>query len=435
MPNKLFLRPKQALQTSEPVFEWALYDLNHRQMKYGAQDSLESIDQTLMQNGIENTELVFLWPSNAAFSTKISLPGNQTRFIQQALPFAVEEQLAQDVDKVHIVLGEKNSKGEFFVINIDRDLFSFYFDLVNDVLPSCHLNGFYLDSGLLPINEESLVICISKEITLIKNKDLRSIRTSTENLLPYLDTLFLGEIEEEPNVNEPFSMMVYIEESAQESATMLIAQIEQYPNVTIEKEVIQLSEFELICQNQLQRGAKALNLCQGDFKVNSESNSLWRKWRAVALIAGIGFLLQLGVFIGKGMHYEQKAQLIGSQALAEYQKIVPNSKRLTVAKLPRIIKGKLNQKNVGQSVDLDFLALLGDIGFQYQQSQDKQKLKFNSVNYNQQRGELLIEMRAESYDQLERLQKSMVNAGLTAKISSAVQEKEYFRGRISVSGS
>jgi general secretion pathway protein L len=435
MPNKIFLRPKQASQTSEPVFEWALYDLNNRQKKYGAQDSLETIDQTLMQNGIENVELVFLWPSSAAFSTKISLPGNQTRFIQQALPFAVEEQLAQDVDKVHIVLGEKNTKGEFFVVNIDRDLFSFYFNLINDVLPSYHLQGFYLDADLLPIKDESLVVCISKEITLLKNKDLRSISTSTENLLPYLDSLFLGEIEEEPDVSEPFSIMVYIEESAQESATMLFAQIEQYPNVKIETEVLQLSEFELICQHQLQRGVKALNLCQGDYKIQSETNGLWKKWRAVALIAGIGFLLQLGVFIGKGVHYEQKAQAQGSRALAEYQKIVPNSKRLTVDKLPRVIKGKLNQKNEAQSVDLGFLELLGDTGFQFQQSKDKQKLKFNSINYNQQRGELLIEMRAESYDQLERLQKSMVSAGLTAKISSAVQEKEYFRGRISISGS
>jgi general secretion pathway protein L len=435
MPNKLFLRPKQALQTSEPVFEWALYDLSQRQMKYGAQDSLESIDQTLMQNGIENTELIFLWPSNAAFATKISLPGNQNRFIQQALPFAVEEQLAQDIDKVHIVLGEKNAKGEFFVVNIDRDLFSFYFDLLSDVLPFYSLKGIYLDSDLLPMDDESLVICISNDVTLLKNKDLRSVRTSTQNLLPYLDSLFLGQVEEDSDANEPFSIMVYIEESAQDSATLLIAQIEQYPNISIEKEIIQLSEFELICQNQLQHGAKTLNLCQGDYKVQSDKNSHWKKWRAVALIAGIGFLLQLGVFIGKGMHYDQKANAIGLQALAEYQKIAPNSSRVTVENLPRIIQGKLNQKNVGQPVSLGFFALLGETGFQYQQSKDKQKLKFNSINFNQQRGELLIEMRAESYGQLERLQKSIVSAGLAAKISSAVQEKEFFRGRISVTGS
>lgn len=435
MPNKLFLRPNQALETSEPVFEWALYDLNHRQMKYGAKDSLQNIDQTLMQNGVENTELIFLWPSNAAFATKISLPGNQSRFIQQALPFAVEEQLAQDVDKVHIVLGEKNAKGEFFVVNIDRDLFSFYFELLNDGLPASPLKGIYLDSDLLPMDSESLVLCISNEFSLLKNKDLRSVRTNTQNVLPYFDSLFLGQIEEDAEEDEPFSVMVYIEESAQDSAAMLIAQIEQYPNVTLDKEIIQLTEFELVCQNMLQQGAKALNLCQGDYKVQSESNSLWKKWRAVALIAGIGFLLQLGVFIGKGFHYDQKAQTAGLQALSEYQKVVPNSKRVTIEKLPRILKGKLNQKNVGQSIELGFLALLGDIGYQYQQSNDKLKLKFNSINYNQQRGELLIEMRAESYDQLERLQKSIVSTGLTAKISSAVQEKEYFRGRISVSGS
>lgn len=435
MLNKLFLRPKQTLQTSEPVFEWALYDLNARQMKYGTQDSLENIDQTLMQNGIENTELIFFWPGSAAFSTKISLPAKQSRFIQQALPFAVEEQLAQDVDKVHIVLGEKNNRGEFFVVNVDRDLFSFYFELIQHQLPAYHFKGIYLDSDLLPINDESLVIVIANEHTLIKNKDQRSVSASTKNLLPYLDSLFLGQIAEDSLENEAFTIKVYIEEKAQDNAGMLMAQIEQYPNVEIESEVIQVSEFELICQHQLQRGVKALNLCQGDFKLQSESNDTWKKWRAVAMIAGLGFFLQLGVFIGKGMHYEQQAQEIGQQALVEYKKLVPNSKRVNTANLPRIIKGKLNQKNMSQTVDLGFLSLLGDIGYQYQQAKNPQKLKFNSINYNQQRGELLIEMHAESYAQLERLQKSIMSAGLTAKISSAVQEKEYFRGRISVSGS
>ncbi len=435
MPNKLFLRPKQTLQTSEPVFEWALYDLSHQQMKYGAEDSLEGIDQTLMQNGIENTEIVMFWPCNAAFSTKVSLPGNQARFIQQALPFAVEEQLAQDVDKVHIALGEKNKAGEFSVVNIDRDLFSFYFNLVNDEMPSCPFRGIFLDSDSLPLTDESLVICISSEATLLKKKNQRSIRLNTQNLLPYLDSLFLGPVDEGDGEGETFTIAVYIEERVQGEAEMLIAQIEQYPDVMVEKEIIQISEFELLCQNQLQNIKQATNLCQGDFKVLSDSNSTWKKWRAVAVIAGLGFLLQLGVFIGKGMYYEKEALTIGQQALTEYQKIVPGSKRITVAKLPRIIKGKLNQKSSVQSADLGFLSLLGDTGYQYQKSKDRAKLKFNSINYNQQRGELLLEMHADSYDQLERLQKAIVSTGLTAKISSAVQEKDYFRGRISVSGS
>ena len=210
MPNKLFIRPKQTLQTSEPLFEWALYDLNHRQMKYGLQDSLENIDQTLMQNGIENSDLIFLWPCNAAFATKITIPGNQTRFIQQALPFAVEEQLAQDIDKVHIVLGDKNTKGEFFVVNIDRDLFSFYFDLIQETLPSYQLKGFYLDSDLLPVNDESLVISLSNEMTLLKNKDLRSVRSSTSNLLPYLDSLFLGQIDAQLDESELLNIKIFI---------------------------------------------------------------------------------------------------------------------------------------------------------------------------------------------------------------------------------
>ena len=47
----------------------------------------------------------------------------------------------------------------------------------------------------------------------------------------------------------------------------------------------------------------------------------------------------------------------------------------------------------------------------------------------------MLELRAKNYEQVGRLQQAIAEAGLTAKISSAVQEDGYFRGRISVGGS
>ena len=177
-----------------------------------------------------------------------------------------------------------------------------------------------------------------------------------------------------------------------------------------------------------------LNLCQGDYKLSSKSKGVWSRWRSVALIAGLGFLLQLGVFVGQGVYTNQQAELLSAQALKEYKSAVPSSRNVSVEKLPRIIKGQLNQLNNTGVDKLEFLDLLGEAGHQFNTNQARSSLIFHSINYSEQRGELLIELHAKSFDQLESLKKAIVASGLTAKISSAVQEKDYYKGRISVSG-
>ena len=435
MPNKLFLRPVEPLQQQPPQFEWALYDLSEQQVKYGAQSDLASIDQTLMQNGIAHVEVIVLWPAYAAFSSQISLPGNQSRFLQQALPFAVEEHLAQEVEQIHIAHGAKSKGSKFAVVSLDRAVFEPYFTLLTDPENSHPLKAVVLDAELLPLGEHDMVVCVAAGQALIKNKDQSSISLQIDNLFPYLDSVFKDRPDTQDLSATRFSIKVYIEAAEQEAATLLLAQMQQYAGVDLDSEVLGISGFELLCENYFRQALSAVNLCQGEFRKVSEQNTQWRKWRSVAIIAGVGFLLQLGVFVGKGFWFEKQAAEIGQNALAEYQKLVPDSKGVSVDKLPRIIKGQLNQKNSQANSELGFLELLGEAGYQFKEAKDKVNLEFASINYNQQRGELVLEMRANSFEQLEQLKQAIVDAGLMAKISSAVQEDNRFRGRISVTGS
>ena len=134
------------------------------------------------------------------------------------------------------------------------------------------------------------------------------------------------------------------------------------------------------------------------------------------------------------MYLNTQSELVSHNALVEYKKAVSGANNISVDKLPRIIKGQLNQLNTVGAVKLDFLDLLGEAGNQFNSSSFKSSLIFNSINYSEQRGELMLEMHAQSFEQLEALKKAIVDSGLNAKISSAVQEKEYFKGRISISG-
>mgnify|MGYP000167291767 CR=1 FL=1 len=433
MPNKLFLRPLAPIDASEPRFEWGIYDNSGVKVRSGDNIELAEIEQTLMQNGIEHLDLFLLWPSNAAYTTTVNIPGNQTRYIQQALPFAVEEQFAVDVESLHLCLGDKNKDGGYKVVGIDHALFGAMLDACQQ-FETFPLKSVYLDSDVLIRDDYTALIFLGGDNVLVQHKNGQSISLGRENLIAYMDTLFLGATEESESPDQDITLKIYIEESEQDAAQLLLAEIQQYPAVQLNVEPVAITEFELLCESFIQKLKLPTNLCQGDFRLATSSSGSWMKWRSVAAILALGLFVQLGVFVGKGIYYNQQAEHVGVVILDEYKKIVPGSKNVSLAKLPRIIKGKLNQKNQAGASDLDFMTLLGEAGFQYKKAADKTGFSFNSINYNDQRGELVMEMRASNFDQLDRLKQDIVAAGLTAKISSAVQEKGYFRGRISVGG-
>jgi general secretion pathway protein L len=197
---------------------------------------------------------------------------------------------------------------------------------------------------------------------------------------------------------------------------------------------VRISQLDLLAESFFHNGEPSLDLCQGDFKLQNQNSASWSKWRWVAGIAVLAFLLQIGVFVGKGIYYQVQAEEIGAKALAAYKQAVPNSKTVPVSRLQRIIKGKLNQAQSSGS-SAGFLALLGEAAYQYNRFPNKQGVSFTSINFNEQRGELVIELRSRNFEQLDQLKHAIVAAGYEVKISSAVQEDTYFRGRLSVSDS
>lgn len=444
MLQKLLLRPQlPSPEHGVPAFDWVLIDLNGDILKSGIGQELDSIDQMLMQNGLEHITACCLWPASACLSTTAVVPGRPSRVNAQMLAFAVEEQLAQDIEDVHIVQGGQDGQGGFHVRCIDRNEFQRVYALLTQEGWCFQLREMYLDADLLPLVDHSMQVLMEQGHALVKEKaGQKAVACSMGNLDRVLNLLIAPPA---PSANDApetqtesvrtVDILLIGDEASLTQVDLLVAQLTQNPGVSVQKESTGWSEMEYLASCWLQKKHVPLSLCQGDFKLQIETNTIWNKWKPVAAVAAVGFVLQLGVFIAKGYYYEQQALSVEQQAVAEYKKLVPGSDSVSADKLPRIIKGKLNQSGEKAGAATDFLSLLGETGNQYQQAADKAQVRFTSVSYNEQRGELTIELMAQSFEQLDQLKKAIDGAGLVAKISSAVQEENLFRGRISVSGS
>jgi len=433
MPNKLFIR---VLSLSEDEgkqltnFEWALYARAGQKLAGGMAAQFDEVQQILEQNTIDDVQIIGLVPANNINSTQVSIPGKQTRFVQQALPFAVEEQLTEDLDSVHLALGDKNPGGSYSVEVINRRLFECFYNALAET--GYAINGIFSDASLLPIKDIDIAIGFEDEWALVNFAPHTVSRIKLFNLANYFESSLVKDDGTETEGSKKVSC--YIPPQQLESLKILLAELQQNEGVEFTSHDLNIPLIELLCESWFQLGTQGINLCQGDFKVASKNGPSFKKWAAVAAVAGVWFLLQVGLDIGKGYYYQAEANKYEHQALQVYKNIFPAERRVTVNNLRRTLKGKLN---IAGSVvgGQDFLSLLTETGYHYSKIPNSAAIKFNSVNFSDQRKELTIDLRAASFQQLDLLKKGLTSAGLGAKISSAINEKDSVRGRLSVTGS
>ncbi|MFT7338282.1 MAG: general secretion pathway protein L, partial [Marinobacter maritimus] len=111
----------------------------------------------------------------------------------------------------------------------------------------------------------------------------------------------------------------------------------------------------------------------------------------------------------------------------------PNDSRTHAGNVRRVVEGQLRMAG-SDGPDVDFVTLMKYTGQQYSNVASSGSVMFNSINYSQSRGELVVDVRAEGYDRLSALRNGLADQGLDAKIGSVVNESSGARGRLTVSG-
>lgn len=82
--------------------------------------------------------------------------------------------------------------------------------------------------------------------------------------------------------------------------------------------------------------------------------------------------------------------------------------------------------------EASFLAMLGEAGFRLSQQPNKDRMRFNNIQFSEQRGELAIEVSAPALSDLDRFKQALGQEGYQVTIGSAVREENSVRGRITM---
>jgi general secretion pathway protein L len=408
-------------QTQQSIAQW--------QCEYGmlspsgdVQDSqilcLPEAFQQATTNQLEgDVDVTVLLPGELAILNCVQLPARSQRQALQALPFVVEEQLADDIEKVHLSVGHRLDDGRWPVLVVDLAIMASLMDICDQT--NLRLKAIYVDAQMLPASNGRLSIFMHDDRVLFHSSQAAAVfdQATAASMIHFL----LGE-----------SVVSHVQiqfQADNEQQALLAQQLSTEFSALGETQVtVEATTVSTLAASLLPANASTINLLQGRFTVRQVSSRLpwWQMAAAMAIFLWIG---QLALQIGSGGYFNYHANRLEKSAEEQYRKLFPDARHVSNPRKrleARLLEGA---NTAGEN---SFARLFSSSVQALNSLPDHEGLTIEELRYESEQGQLEIELKASSIDQLDQLKQALGKLGLSGRISSANDSDGSISGRMQI---
>ena len=358
-------------------------------------------------------QVVVLAPATDVLHSTAKVPTQNKSRLLKAVPYALEEELAADVELLHFAIGKPDSSGQVKVAVVERSLMDSWLQMLADAGISTDI--IISEQSLVPIADNSWSLVLDGNIALLQAADYQGMVADVENLGVILPLVIKEQAEQLPK-----DISVWHDE-ANRGVTPLIPD-----EINVIHEQLEDGLLGLIAEQPLALD-NTVNLLQGDYSKREQFGKLWRPWRYAASLAAVWFVLQLGLAYTESAQLKSEYDALRSEAREIYKSAFPNSKRIVNIRA-QMKQGlsKLQGKKVSKKTG--FLSLLADSGMVFKQTSG---LVLHSIRYKN--GMLDVELEVPSLQVLDQLKQKLSQTGkLAIEIQSAASRKNIVQGRLQI---
>jgi len=455
MAENLFVRLPDSDEIDQ--LQWLLLDEASgvvRSRGDGGADELAGFVEETSWSG----STILLVPSERVLLTSANVPSRKPRQIVQALPFVIEEQLAGNVESMHLAMGDRSEQGEISVAVVEREIIEKWLESLVEtgltpqaMVPEamCTPVG-RTPVGRIPVgrtpgarNEVNILLDGTRALIRVGLSEGFAVnRDQVSTFLGLLDDGVSTKVGDDVGVSTDESVGIGADsesESGQledqrgfrlysdqtDEEEVLFAQWQAELNGALQNEPLDYAPFETLCREY--KSKYTINLLQGEFSPQSSDSASRANWGAVAVLALIGFLLHVSSLVGQGVFLNTQAEQYQEQAQQLYKNVFPKDRN--VRDLRRRWQSHLNGSASGQ-VSNDFLSMFRVAVPELKNA----RLELDNVNFSQKRGDLVLQVRAPSSEQLVAFSQKITAAGLNSELGTINQDAEGVKGTVRIRG-
>ncbi|MEM9058166.1 MAG: type II secretion system protein GspL, partial [Pseudomonadota bacterium] len=313
----------------------------------------------------EHRRVVAIVPAADVLLTRASVPVKNTAKMLQAVPFALEDQLADDVDSLHFAVGKRGDDGQVPVAVARRQQVEHWLEALDEA--GLHPAAMVPDTALIPANGTAgPTVVVDGDNTYLRQADDAVAVLDTATFTEVADAVGLGRQHEAHDEDDDDENATNGAPVDSDSASLFISQDdrERFPELvgTIE------TRFPRCQVHGLQSGAfprlaasatasAPINLLQGAFAPSRGSARLFKPWRGVAALLVAFAVLMIGSEAVQLYTLKATDAELDEQIVTAYRQAFPDGRIVDpVAQM----RNELNALTAGSDGgDTEFLEMIG----------------------------------------------------------------------------
>jgi general secretion pathway protein L len=358
-------------------------------------------------NGVRR--VVVLVPGGEVSLAEARVPGRNRQRVLRAIPYALEEQLATDVEELHFALGPVTDGDRYPVAVVERSNMDAWAALLRE--NAIQAEQWIPETLALP-SDAGWSLMVDGETVLVRSGDYAGFAADTDNL-PVLFSLFQAK-QQAPETARVFG------------STRLDLEL-----VEVECVDERVQPLEVLARGWAQ--GPGINLLQGAYSRREEWGRLLRPWKASAALLLAGFIL-VGISTGLNyFHLSQQRQQLKAEIEDVYRKAFPQAKRIVNPRAQMEQKLKQLRRQAGGG-NTDFLAMFAETAGVVRTTEG---INVRGASYRS--GRLDLDLQADNLQILDNLKQALVSSGMMSaeiqSVSTEADQKVKSRMRVQVKGS
>ncbi len=346
-----------------------------------------------------NCRPIILIPSTDVILTQVNIPSNKLQKIIQAIPYALEEQLIDEVENLHFAVGQPVA-GNIPVVVIAKTCLENYLQRLQEV--SFQPAVLMPDVFAVPYRSNNWIVMYVDDIVLVRTGLQTGFAIEADNLNFMLQMDVAN--------NPPEQIMVINHKTTMDLTNLQALGI---PIKTISNNIL-----DGIIDN------KQLNLLQGEYRIQN-NNSLRHWWLTIAL----GLILGGLYIVEQVMEYRdlsQQRQFLNQQITETYRNTFPEARKIVNPKVQ--MEQKLVALRERQQVNEVFLSTLNKITSALKAIPN---LIIKKITFRQQKLDLYLTIN--NFQALEKFQTNLNKLDITVKIKSAASQNRKVETHVQIS--
>jgi len=365
---------------------------------------------------------IVLLNSQCLHINQLQLPTQNLQKLLKAVPYAIEEFIADDIDDIHFVVCRNKHDKSTSVVGINKTTLK----NIIQIFQTANINvEKIIPDALCLAADDKQWACLNYKNTSYLQTDITNGMLVAHDLLPYV---IKNKLQDETQT-APEKLLLFCEQENTTAFDQLKDENIVDGDIT---EVINIvyntHPLVIFCGNYKQ--AMPLNLLQYKFKPKRKTSGHWQHWRLAASLAAIWLVLHLG--LTSFQHSQLKDENTLSKAKIEniYKKSFPKSKKIVNPRVQmeqklKALKGSTGNKNNG------FVFLLAESFGTL--SNDKKNITLQSLTFRNNRMDIGLE--SKNLQAIENLNKNLNNnKNIKSEIISSSSEKDKVKGNLRIEG-